>query len=82
MGRRLGDDVIFEFLPNGAYCKVCAVDPVTGIEAVIVGASATGQYQLKLIALKKLQMLIDKLEASEPTKADKKPASRPGSIVV
>jgi len=31
------NEYILEFIPHGRYMRVCAVDPETGIEAVIVG---------------------------------------------
>lgn len=51
-------DYILEFIPQGRYVKVTAVDPVTGIEAVIVGDPLQSQATLERIAVQKLQLLL------------------------
>lgn len=55
-----GDGVIFEFISIGAYVKVSAIDPVTGIEASIVGNPASGETALRRTALRKLQFVLEK----------------------
>lgn len=54
------DGVIFEFISIGAYVKVSAIDPVTGIEASIVGNPASGETALRRTALRKLQFVLEK----------------------
>lgn len=54
------DGVIFEFITIGAYVKVSAIDPVTGIEASIVGNPASGETALRRTALRKLQFVLEK----------------------
>ncbi len=54
------DGVIFEFISIGAYVKVSAIDPVTGIEASIVGNPASGETALRRAALRKLQYVMEK----------------------
>jgi len=54
------DGVIFEFISVGAYVKVSAIDPATGIEASIVGDPASGETALRRAALRKLQYVIEK----------------------
>lgn len=50
--------VIFEFIPRGAYVKVCAVDEATGTEVSIVGDARATQAELERIALMKLQRVL------------------------
>lgn len=54
------DGVIFEFISVGAYVKVSAIDPATGIEASIVGNPASGEAALRRTALRKLQFVLEK----------------------
>lgn len=51
-------DYIIEFIPQGRYVKVTAVDPVTGREATIVGDAAHPQQSLAALAVKKLNYLL------------------------
>lgn len=51
---------ILEFIPQGRYIKVTAVDPVTGTEAVIVGDVKESQEILSRTAVKKLEFLLKK----------------------
>ena len=55
--------VIIEFIRVGAYVKVSAVDPVTGIEASIVGNPASGEEVLKRTAVRKLRYVLEKQAA-------------------
>jgi hypothetical protein len=54
------NQVIIEFVRVGAYVKVSAVDPVSGIEASIVGNPASGEATLKRTAVRKLQYVLNK----------------------
>lgn len=54
------DQVIIEFIRVGAYVKVSAIDPVSKVEASIVGNPASGEATLKRTALRKLQYVLDK----------------------
>ena len=49
---------IIEFKPQGRYVKVTAVDPATGIEAVIVGDARESQQVLERNAVQKLEFLL------------------------
>lgn len=60
MTRHAGREVIFEFIPRGRYVKVSAVDPITGIEASIVGDATAPQERLEELALQKLQYVMNK----------------------
>lgn len=53
-----GRDYIIEFIPNGRYVKVTAIDPTTGTEAVIVGDPSQPQSTLEKIAVQKLKRLL------------------------
>lgn len=53
-------DYIVEFIPQGRYVKVTAVDPVTGMEAVIVGDPSQPQTVLERTAIRKLEFLMNK----------------------
>ena len=54
------DEVLFEFIPNGNYVKVVAVDPVTNTEIVLVGDRRSGKKVLQKAAVQKLQYVIAK----------------------
>lgn len=53
-------EYIIEMVPQGRYVRVTAVDPVTGIEAVIVGDGAQPPKVLERIAVQKLLRLLQK----------------------
>jgi len=49
-----------EFIPQGRYVKVTAVDPATGREAVLVGDASQSQDTLSRLAVQKLEYLLKK----------------------
>lgn len=51
---------IIEFVSQGRYVKVTAVDPVSGREAVIVGDARESQKTLERNAVNKLEFLMNK----------------------
>lgn len=53
-------DYIIEFIAQGRYVKVTAVDPLTGTEAVIVGDVRERQEVLTRNAVNKLNYLLNK----------------------
>lgn len=53
---------IIEFIPQGRFIKVTAVDPVTGTEAVLVGDARLRQDALAAQAVKKLEFLLNRKE--------------------
>lgn len=53
-------DYIIEFIPQGRYVKVSAIDPATGIEAIIVGDVRESQQTLTRNAIQKLEFLLRK----------------------
>jgi hypothetical protein len=52
--------IIIEFIRVGAYVKVSAVDPVSRVEASIVGDLASGEAILKRTAIRKLKYVLEK----------------------
>jgi hypothetical protein len=70
-------DFLFEFIPNGAYLKVSALDPKTGTEVSIVGALAARQSDLILLASRKL---ITALNAASAAKLATQQAPAPAAL--
>ena len=64
-----GGDVIFEFIQQGAYMKVSAVDARTGFEVSIVGDPQWSQRALEAIALRKLRYMQQKERQKRKQKA-------------
>lgn len=72
MGKAMSEDysdilpkgAIFEMLPQGAYVKVSAVDPVTRLEVSIVGDRSARIDALKIIVLRKLARAVEKSRQS------------------
>jgi len=60
-------EIYIEFVPSGAYVKVSAIDPVTGLEGTIVGPANLPRRALENQAMRKLQWVLDKArEKSAP----------------
>ena len=53
-------EVLFEYVRQGAYVKVTALEPETGIEASVVVPDSLSQEQMNLQALKKLNYVLRK----------------------
>jgi len=53
-------DVLFEFHQVGGTVRVIAIDPISGVEATMVGSPKYGQEALKRIAIRKLRYVIAK----------------------
>ena len=51
-------EYLLEFQRQGAYVRVAALDPVTGIEAVMVGAASASKDELSRLAVQKLKYVI------------------------
>jgi hypothetical protein len=54
----MSGNYIVEFIPQGRYVKVTAIDPVSGIEAVIVGDASQSRAILERTAIQKLEFLM------------------------
>jgi hypothetical protein len=63
-------EVLFEFSPVGNLVKVCAVDPVTLVEATIFGPASAGEAALKHTALQKLRYLLAKKRSEANDKSN------------
>lgn len=57
------NNYILEFIQQGRYVKVTAVDPLTGTEAVIVGDARERQEVLSANAVKKLEYIMNKVSS-------------------
>jgi hypothetical protein len=53
-------EVLFEFKQIGNSVKVTAIDSATGIEASIVGPAGAGDFELRRVALAKLNYVMQK----------------------
>jgi hypothetical protein len=53
-------EVLFQFIPQGNYVKVIAVDPHTNTEVVMVGDRRSGKQILERTAIQKLRYVIGK----------------------
>ena len=54
------NEYILEFIQQGRFVKVTAVDPATGTEAVLVGDAKERQETLSRNAIKKLEYILNK----------------------
>ncbi len=57
-------EILFEYVRNGAYVKVTAIEPETRTEASVVVPAGLPQEQMQLQALNKLRYILKKLEES------------------
>ena len=64
-------EVLFEFVVQGNFVKVIAVDPITGTEIAIVGDARASRKVLENLATKKLLMVLKK-KNKEETSRDKR----------
>lgn len=53
-------EVLFEFVRQGAYVKVSAIDARTNTEVSIVGPASASEAVLKANVLKKLEYVMEK----------------------
>ncbi len=53
-------EILFEYVRNGAYVKVTAIEPETKIEASVVVPANLPQDQMQLQALNKLRYVLQK----------------------
>lgn len=60
------NEVLFEYISVGNAVRVCAIDPITGTEVVVVGSGAMSHYTLKMNALRKLKFVLAKKQAGSP----------------
>ncbi|MBK1697917.1 DUF6898 family protein [Rhodovibrio salinarum] len=60
-------EIIYEFIPQGRYVRVTAMDPATLTEVAIVGDAASGKDKLRETAARKLDYVLAK--AKKPSRA-------------
>ena len=56
----MSKEYIVEFKPQGRYVRVTAIDPVSGLEVVIVGDARESQQTLTTNAVNKLEFMLKK----------------------
>ncbi len=57
-------EILFEFMRQGSYVKVTAIEPETKVEAAVVVPASLSEDEMKFQALNKLRYLLRKLEQS------------------
>jgi len=65
-----GKEYLVEFIVQGAYVRVAAIDPDTGTEAIAVGAASASKEELRRLAVRKLEYVLAK-KKGEPPKGDR-----------
>ena len=55
-----GGEVLLEFVSQGSVVRVTAIDPKSGVEAVIVGPASASRSVLQANAVQKLAYLVKK----------------------
>ncbi len=65
-------EILFEFVVQGNFVKVMAVDPRTGIEVAMVGDARSPKRTLENLATRKLKVAIRKqyMRKNSPAKTD------------
>ena len=58
--RRKERDIILEYIQQGSYIKVSAIDARSGFEVSIVGDAKLSQKQLDRAAIRKLEFMMKK----------------------
>lgn len=62
-----GKEYLLEFVVQGSYVRCCAIDPVTGVEAVAVGAASASKDELSRLAIRKLEYVLAKKLGGPPS---------------
>ena len=63
------DEVLFEMIRMGGSVKVSAIHGPTLTEVAVICPAATGEQQMKLLALQKLRYVLAKAGAAKPPPA-------------
>lgn len=58
-------DVIFEFISQGAFTRVSAVDVASGVEAIAVCPSNAARSDMETLALRKLERLLSQQQQQQ-----------------
>ena len=57
-------EILFEFIRQGSYVKVTAIEPETKVEAAVVVPASLSEDEMKFQALNKLKYVLRKAEQS------------------
>ena len=63
-------EILFEFVVQGNFVKVMAVDPQTGMEIAMVGDARSPKKTLENLATRKLKMAIRRKYMNKNTQVD------------
>ena len=55
-------EILFEYVRQGAYVKVTAIEPETKTEVCVVVPAGLSEQQMQIQAMKKLQYVLKKIE--------------------
>ncbi len=73
-GRSIGEsEVLLEFVTQGRYVRVSAIDPVSGTEVTVVGSAKATEAFLTRTAVAKLRWVLDKQAAAEERAGRRRP---------
>jgi len=59
-----GREILIEIVTIGAYAKVAAIDSATGTEVSITGPASADRATLEAAAIRKLQFVLNKQNAT------------------
>lgn len=65
------NEVLFEYYSVGNAVRVCAIDPITNTEAVVVGSPHMSHFSLKMNAMRKLKYILAKKQAERQSEKDR-----------
>jgi hypothetical protein len=60
-------EVLFEFVPQGRFVKVTAIDPVSKTEVAVVGDRGSSPETLKRVAVNKLRFVLNRASGQSRT---------------
>lgn len=72
-----GREYLLEFHRQGSYVRVAAIDPVSGTEAVLVGAASASKEELSRLAVQKLQYVMERKFGAPGVPPKGKPTKKP-----
>ncbi|HEY2071844.1 MAG TPA: hypothetical protein VGG48_19950 [Rhizomicrobium sp.] len=58
-------EILVEFVVNGNFVKVSALDPVTGVEAVVIGPASAPRATMTAAVMRKLDYMLKKKKGGE-----------------
>lgn len=62
MAQEALNEILFEFVQQGRYVKVTAIEPITNTEVSVVGDSGASPDTLKRVALNKLRYVLTRAQ--------------------